>query len=128
MARSFRRRVRLVAVAMCVFVLPVAWAACSFPLVAQQTSSPDQTDQGWSVPRTSWGDPDLQGLWTNRREATTPLERPIEFGTRRFLTDEEWEAREKASQRKCGPRVFRGVDVGIASRRSDHRPGKRAVP
>ena len=37
--------------------------------------------------RTSWGDPDLQGIWTNR--TTTPLERPIELGERALLSDEE---------------------------------------
>ena len=37
--------------------------------------------------RTPWGDPDLQGIWTNR--TTTPLERPIELGERTVLSDEE---------------------------------------
>ena len=37
--------------------------------------------------RTSWGDPDLQGIWANPH--VTPLQRPTEFGTREFLTDEE---------------------------------------
>ena len=37
--------------------------------------------------RTPWGDPDLQGVWTNR--TTTPLERPSEFEGRTVLSDEE---------------------------------------
>ena len=37
--------------------------------------------------RTAWGDPDLQGVWTNR--TTTPLERPNEFEGRTVLSDEE---------------------------------------
>ena len=37
--------------------------------------------------RTSWGDPDLQGVWTNR--TTTPLERPNEYEGRTVLSDEE---------------------------------------
>ena len=37
--------------------------------------------------RTPWGDPDLQGVWTNR--TTTPLERPGEFEGRTVLSDEE---------------------------------------
>ena len=37
--------------------------------------------------RTPWGDPDLQGVWTNR--TTTPLERPSEFAGRTVLSDEE---------------------------------------
>ena len=37
--------------------------------------------------RTPWGDPDLQGVWTNR--TTTPLERPSEFEGRTELSAEE---------------------------------------
>ena len=33
----------------------------------------------WSPPRTPWGDPDLQGVYTNDNEYATPLERPREF-------------------------------------------------
>ena len=44
--------------------------------------------QDWTPPRTPWGDPDLQGIWTYE-VTTTPMERPEEFGDREFLTDEE---------------------------------------
>ena len=37
--------------------------------------------------RTPWGDPDLQGVWTNR--TTTSLERPSEFEGRTVLSNEE---------------------------------------
>jgi hypothetical protein len=37
----------------------------------------------YSPPRTPWGDPDLQGNYTNKYEANTPLERPAEFAGRR---------------------------------------------
>src|SRR5687768_17100364 len=30
----------------------------------------------YSPPRTPWGHPDLQGIYTNKDEANTPLERP----------------------------------------------------
>src|SRR5262249_60511602 len=43
--------------------------------------------------RTSWGEPDLQGIWSNR--FVTPLERPKEFGTRQFLTEDEIAAEEQ---------------------------------
>ena len=39
------------------------------------------------TPRTAWGDPDLQGLWTN--STRTPLERPSRFVGRERLTAEE---------------------------------------
>ena len=44
--------------------------------------------------RTPWGDPDLQGLWSNK--TLTPLERPAEFSGKTHLTEaegREYEAR-----------------------------------
>jgi hypothetical protein len=38
----------------------------------------------WTAPRTPWGDPDLQGNYTNKYETSTPFERPKEFEGRRM--------------------------------------------
>ena len=38
----------------------------------------------WVGPRTPWGDPDLQGDYTNKYEQGTPFERPEEFAGRRI--------------------------------------------
>jgi hypothetical protein len=38
----------------------------------------------WTPPRTPWGDPDLQGNFTNKYEHGTPFERPQEFEGRRL--------------------------------------------
>jgi len=38
----------------------------------------------WTAPRTPWGDPDLQGNFTNKYETSTPFERPKEFEGRRM--------------------------------------------
>ena len=40
-----------------------------------------------SGPRTPWGDPDLQGLWTNA--TVTPFERPADLSGKAVLTQEE---------------------------------------
>lgn len=45
-------------------------------------------DSTWETPRTPWGDPDLQGIWTNE-DTGTPRQRPAKYGDREFLTDEE---------------------------------------
>ena len=37
-----------------------------------------------ALPRTPWGDPDLQGSYTNKYEQGTPFERPEEFDGRRI--------------------------------------------
>jgi hypothetical protein len=39
--------------------------------------------QQWTPPRTPWGDPDIQGDYTNKYEQGTPFERPAEFEGRR---------------------------------------------
>ena len=36
------------------------------------------------TPRLPWGDPDLEGTWTNA--TLTPLQRPAELGTKAFFT------------------------------------------
>ena len=46
-------------------------------------------DAAWKVPRTPWGHPDLQGVWTSDDLQGVPVERPKEYGTRRFLTEQE---------------------------------------
>lgn len=51
-------------------------AAMALPLVALE-----------STPRTPWGDPDLQGIWTNA--TLTPLERPAELAGKSWLTPDE---------------------------------------
>ena len=60
-------------------------------LGAAPVAAQAQEAGAYMVPHTSWGDPDFQGSWENR--TPTPLERPVEFGTREFLTDEEAAAR-----------------------------------
>ena len=44
--------------------------------VTAAQANPQQDAGDWSVPRTPWGDPDLQGQWSNMLEAQTPFERP----------------------------------------------------
>ena len=47
-----------------------------------------------ATPKTPWGDPDLQGTYTNK--TITPLERPELLGDKEFLTDEEVASQEQA--------------------------------
>jgi hypothetical protein len=49
--------------------------------------------EGTWTGRTLWGDPDLQGEWTSEGEYGVPFERPAQFGTRQFLTDDEYAKR-----------------------------------
>src|SRR5262245_51879253 len=45
------------------------------------------TAQDQASPKTPWGDPDLQGIWTD--ETATPLQRPTRFANQEFFTEEQ---------------------------------------
>ena len=42
---------------------------------------------GYIVPRTEWGKPDLKGVWNF--SSNIPMERPEHFGEREYLTEQE---------------------------------------
>ncbi len=63
----------------------------------------------WSE-RTPWGDPDFQGEWTSEGEYGVPFERLPQFGTRQFLTDDEY-ARRIEEVRLRDERDLSPVDV-----------------
>ena len=71
---------RLVASLSLIFLLAVS----ASPSVAGQEQVVDGT---WTALQTPWGDPDLQGTWTNT--TTTPLERPSSLAGKGSLTAEE---------------------------------------
>ena len=72
-----------------------------------------QSTNTTALPRTPWGQPDLQGVWDFR--TITPLERPSDLAGKPVLTDEE------AARFGCRE----GDDTGIAcSGRSTQRPGE----
>jgi hypothetical protein len=53
------------------------------------------TSKTWTAPKTAWGDPDLQGVYTTDDLNGVPLQRPAKYGTRRFLTEQEFADRAK---------------------------------
>ena len=50
--------------------------------------------EDYTVPRTPWGDPDIQGVWD--QTTGTPLQRSEEISDREFLTEEEATEREES--------------------------------
>ena len=73
-----KQHVSIVAMAMCTVLTGAASAA-------GQTGSADAVE--WTVPRSTDGRPDLQGVWPNN--AATPVERPEVVAGRGELSDEE---------------------------------------
>ena len=71
----------------------VALCAVAAVAVLAPVDAAGQAGNG-SAPRTPWGDPDLQGLWTNT--TTTPLERPDDVDAGEVLSAEERASRDAA--------------------------------
>jgi hypothetical protein len=78
-----KRAIELVGVAVAFITIIVLLQLA--PVVGQQTY-PGQEGATPAVV-TAWGEPDLQGLWTNKYD--TPLQRPAQFADQEFFTDEE---------------------------------------
>ena len=45
------------------------------------------------TPKTPWGDPDLQGVWSGDSAQAIPMARPAQFAGRADLSDEEYKAK-----------------------------------
>src|SRR2546428_119042 len=56
-------------------------------LFASATALAQSPVKTYTPPKTAWGDPDLQGIFTNA--TVTPFERPAEFAGKEFLTEKE---------------------------------------
>ena len=60
-------------------------AAIAMPRAEPRASSPEpRLQRSYAPPKTPWGDPDIQGNYTNKYEYGTPFERPREFEGRRL--------------------------------------------
>ncbi|HEY5624388.1 MAG TPA: hypothetical protein VIV14_11555 [Gammaproteobacteria bacterium] len=97
----------------------IAFATLSVLMTALLSISPAAAQTGF----TPWGDPDLQGIWSNPH--VTPLERPEEYGERIFLTEAEIAAAEaELAERAQRPgrdgREFAGTEKDVARAYNDH--------
>ena len=57
--------------------------------------------KAWTAPRTPWGDPDLQGIYTSDDYIGLGLNRQAQYGTRLYFTDEEMKARDATIQTRA---------------------------
>jgi len=75
--------------------------------------------------RTPWGDPDLQGNYTNKYETSTPFERPKEFEGRRMadITAEEQAAvaRKRQEETLARAKFFGGDPEGLIGNAAEFR-------
>ena len=69
--------------------------------------------KNYPVPKTPWGDPDLQGIWPGIELVGVPLQRPANFGTRNWLTEDEFRQRQAAADKQASDALAE-VDVFTA--------------
>jgi hypothetical protein len=93
----------------------VAAVSAAVSLLAARASAQAPAPSNTAL-KTPWGEPDLQGIWTE--EFDTPLQRPARLGDQEFLTEAQRRDldRQRAAHYGDDPRQQRGsaVDVGGA--------------
>jgi hypothetical protein len=101
--------VAAVVVAVLVFLKPTEVA------VADQAPTASVTAPAAApVLKTPWGEPDLQGIWTD--ESDTPLQRPAKYAKQEFFTDAQRAELDKERSALLGRdrRVERGTELDVA--------------
>src|SRR2546427_1450967 len=81
------RLLLLAGIVTAVVILPLAMRAVSGQSPATTSNAPAAAVKTGPAPKTPWGEPDLQGIWT--RDVDIPLERPAKYANREFFTDAE---------------------------------------
>ena len=81
-------RFLLLAGVLAVVVMPVAGQAQT--TAAKATAAKTAAAKPWTAPKTPWGDPDVQGVWTSDGVIGIPMQRPDTFAGRSELSDEEY--------------------------------------
>ena len=66
----------------------LAFSQAAIPDVAK--GNDPELKANYTPPKTSWGDPDLQGIWPLNHLIAVPLERQKQYGNRAFMSEEEY--------------------------------------
>lgn len=71
----------------CIGAVAIVIALLEFAPVPLEGQAPASARNAASAPKTPWGEPDLQGIWS--RNFDTPLQRPAKYANKEFITDQE---------------------------------------
>src|SRR5262245_40574970 len=112
-------RTRVAALSIAVFA---ALTGASVSTRAQTTAAAAPVTEPYTVPRTSWGEPDLQGVWDYR--TITPMERRPELGDRAFYTEEEVAQLEGRAARRMDKPPDENTPVGLVHAEYLTDPGR----
>src|SRR5579864_7519169 len=105
--------------AMAVIMLALVFFRATQVTVAQEgpvpsSKAPAPASTSTSTLKTAWGEPDLQGIWTD--ESDTPLQRPAKYANQEFFTEAQRAEldRERAALQSRDKRVERGTELDVA--------------
>jgi hypothetical protein len=100
--------------AMAVIMLALVFFRATQVTVAQEGPAPSAKAAAAPVLKTPWGEPDLQGIWTD--ESDTPLQRSPKFANQEFFTEAQRAEldKERAALQSRDKRVERGTELDVA--------------
>src|SRR3981081_3229191 len=96
-------------------MIGVALAAAAVSAVYMSiTRISAQTPAAAAALKTPWGEPDLQGIWTD--EANTPLQRPAKYANQEFFTEAQRAELDEARSAMLGRdrRAERGTERDVS--------------
>jgi hypothetical protein len=91
-------------------------AAAKAPQPAAKTAAP-----AYKQPMTSWGEPDISGMWPINHLVTNRLQRQAQYGDRLYLTDEEFKKAQDsaaATQKQRASGALPSSESGAAIRQT----------
>jgi hypothetical protein len=105
-------RARSLAVSAAV-AMTVGASMASVPLAGQSRPAAGAA-ASTALPKTAWGDPDFQGIWTY--ETQVPFERPAKYANREFFTEQEMAEldKQRSSQQSRNYRAAKGSEADVA--------------
>src|SRR5256885_17142561 len=95
--------------------------AGALALILAAVAHAQQPKSTYTPPKTSWGDPDLQGLWPSTDMARVPFEPPADMGEPTEVTPEQFATRQKQEQTRAAADLRQGASTAA-------RPGHATGP
>jgi hypothetical protein len=106
--------------------IPFTLAAAAISAAVFMSIAPTSAQAPATMPKTPWGEPDLQGIWTD--ETDTPLQRSPKFANQEFFSEAQRTQldRERSAMQGRDQRAERGTIADVAGAYNDvFTPKKR---
>jgi hypothetical protein len=106
--------------------ITLALAGVTMAASGPQCIASAQSARLLTAPRTPWGDPDLQGVWSGAEMLGVPAERAPEFGTRNVLSEAEFQARTAQLRQSASPDNIEATNFGADLEVTGGNPARQA--